>query len=88
VNFNFSWEDDHHVVHEKKITTSFMGVSPEFELALYTLCYLVGEQDNYVTIDDYDLNIKVYKMDNGSIGSSFPQLIATHHDHHGTNIRN
>jgi poly(U)-specific endoribonuclease len=84
INLNFSWGDES---HEKKVTTSFMGVSPEFEMALYTLCYLCGGEDNFVTIDDYDLNIKCHSMNGGTIGSAYPTLVSVHHDHPHGNVR-
>ena len=36
---------------EKFAGTFFVGVSPEFELALYTLCFLAGEEENDVDLD-------------------------------------
>lgn len=36
---------------EKFAGTFFIGVSPEFEMALYTMCFLVGEEANEVELD-------------------------------------
>lgn len=36
---------------EKFAGTFFIGVSPEFEMALYTLCFLVGGEENEVELD-------------------------------------
>jgi len=36
---------------EKPVGTSLIGVSPEFELALYTMVFLVGKQDNVLLLD-------------------------------------
>lgn len=43
-------------------------MSPAFELALYTLAFLVGEENNeiqigdFLILDKYRLNIKCYKF--------------------------
>jgi poly(U)-specific endoribonuclease len=42
----------------KKITSLTIGTSPEFELALYTLCFLAGKQDNRMTLGRYKVKIK------------------------------
>ena len=62
---------------EKAVGTSFMGSSPEFEMALYTTCYLVGGDENHVTLDTgvdvFELNIRCYRMGSMQIGTSFPE---------------
>jgi poly(U)-specific endoribonuclease len=68
---------------EKMVGTSFIGVSPEFEMALYTICFLVGQEDNKVALntgtDEFDLNIKCYTMAHDKIGTSYPEALA-HND--------
>lgn len=63
---------------EKFVGTSFVGVSPEFEMALYTMCFLVGEQENEVSLntgtDVFGVKIKCYRMDSDKIGTSFPEV--------------
>lgn len=65
---------------EKSVGTSFIGVSPEFEIALYTMCFLVGETENEITLntgtDLFQLNIKCYKMARDKIGTSFAEAIS------------
>lgn len=60
---------------EKLVGTSFIGVSPEFELALYTLCFLAGQHQNVVELktrsDTFNLNVKTFPIAKGKIGSSF-----------------
>eukprot|EP00897_Mesotaenium_endlicherianum_P005443 jgi/Mesen1/4927/ME000246S04149 len=56
----------------KEVTSSFIGVSPEFELALYTLCYYAGGEDNRVQMAQYEVNVKVYRLGQDKIGSAFP----------------
>jgi poly(U)-specific endoribonuclease len=63
------------------IISLFKGVSPEFELALYTMAFLTGESDNEVTIDtggeSFDLNIKCHKYDGDTkVGSCYPEALA------------
>jgi poly(U)-specific endoribonuclease len=68
---------------EKFVGTSFIGVSPEFEMALYTMCFLVGEEENQVELDTgsdvFGLTIKCYKMAGNKIGTTFPE-VASHHE--------
>ncbi|KAG9452487.1 hypothetical protein H6P81_005391 [Aristolochia fimbriata] len=56
----------------KSVSSSLVGVSPEFEIALYTLCFLVGKEDNYVQLGPYPVNIKCYRIRGDNIGSVFP----------------
>ncbi|KAL7528650.1 hypothetical protein ACHAWF_002649, partial [Thalassiosira exigua] len=65
LTLQFSWNGV-----EKFVGTSFIGVSPEFELALYTMAFLTGESENFVSLDtggeSFDLNIKCHKYDRDS----------------------
>ncbi|KAL3928527.1 MAG: hypothetical protein SGARI_005008 [Bacillariaceae sp.] len=67
----------------KMVGTSFIGTSPEFEMAVYTTCFLLGEEDNHITLDTgsdvFDLNIRCYKIAHDKIGTAFPEATA-HHD--------
>ncbi|KAG2573686.1 poly(U)-specific endoribonuclease-B-like isoform X2 [Panicum virgatum] len=56
----------------KSVSSTLIGVSPEFEVALYTLCFFVGGEDNRVDIGPYTLNIKCYRLGKNKIGSAFP----------------
>ncbi|PHT58234.1 hypothetical protein CQW23_00597 [Capsicum baccatum] len=55
----------------KSVSSSLIGVSPEFEVAIYTLCYFVGGEENHVEIGPYPVNIKCYRLGD-NIGSAFP----------------
>ncbi|GAV77401.1 XendoU domain-containing protein [Cephalotus follicularis] len=55
----------------KSVSSILVGVSPEFEIALYTLCFYMGGEDNYVQLGPYSINIKCYHFQN-KIGSVFP----------------
>lgn len=69
---------------EKSVGTSFIGVSPEFEMALYTTCFLVGQEDNKVKLDTggdvFDLNIKCFTMARGKVGTSYPEALSHYED--------
>ncbi|KAG2567761.1 hypothetical protein PVAP13_7NG266400 [Panicum virgatum] len=56
----------------KSVSSTLIGVSPEFEVALYTLCFFVGGEDNWVDIGPYTVNIKCYRLGKNKIGSAFP----------------
>lgn len=56
----------------KTVSSTLVGVSPEFEIALYTLCFFMGGEDNYVQLGPYSVNIKCYRLGNDKIGSVFP----------------
>ena len=83
-------DDDDHVLTlqfawngvEKAVGTSFMGTSPEFEMALYTTCFLVGGEENHITLDTgvdvFALSIRCYRMGSKQIGTSFPEADSHH----------
>jgi poly(U)-specific endoribonuclease len=43
---------------KKDVSSIFIGTSPEFELALYTLCFVAGAEENIVTVAGYELKIR------------------------------
>ncbi|XP_059657691.1 uncharacterized protein LOC132304147 isoform X1 [Cornus florida] len=55
----------------KSVSSTLVGVSPEFEVALYTLCFFMGGEDNHVQLGPYLVNIKCYRLGD-NIGSAFP----------------
>lgn len=55
----------------KSVSSTLVGVSPEFEIALYTLCFFAGQEDNHIQLGPYAVNIKCYHLGN-QIGSVFP----------------
>ncbi|KAL3690634.1 hypothetical protein R1sor_004285 [Riccia sorocarpa] len=67
LSLQFKWNDI-----LKPISSTLIGVSPEFEFALYTLCFYCGRQDNHVQLGPYYVNIKVYPLGRDGIGSAFP----------------
>jgi hypothetical protein len=66
----FSWYGE-----LKRVSSSLIGVSPEFEVALYTLCFLCGEESNIVTLGPYRTEITCHKYRSRGaeyIGTTFP----------------
>jgi poly(U)-specific endoribonuclease len=78
LSLQFRWNDV-----EKFVGTSFIGVSPEFEVALYTTIFLLGEEEEHVELntgtDVFGLKIRCYKMAQNKVGTSFPEA-TSHHD--------
>ncbi|TYZ56957.1 hypothetical protein PybrP1_010152 [[Pythium] brassicae (nom. inval.)] len=73
VTIQFSWDRE-----LKPVSTSLIGVSPEFELALYSLCFLNGKEDNPVQLGPYLCNIKCFSFGRGDrvkIGTAFPEAL-------------
>ena len=68
----------------KDVSSMFIGTSPEFELALYTLCFLAGQEENMVQVGDYEVKIKVYRIKSkygDKVGSAYPEVNAANsHD--------
>ncbi|XP_028327762.1 poly(U)-specific endoribonuclease-C-like [Gouania willdenowi] len=74
LNLQFSWKG-----LVKPIGGSFIGVSPEFEVALFTIVFLMSTEKKtsvLVKVDEYTLELVVYRY-GGSIGSSFPKLLSS-----------
>ena len=66
VSIQFAWGKE-----AKSVSSSFIGVSPEFEIALYTMCFMNGAVDNDLEIEEYEVNIKCYTF-KGNLGTSYP----------------
>lgn len=82
LSLQFSWKGV-----EKFVSSSFIGVSPEFEFALYTMCFLVGEEENMVELatggaenDTFSLKIKCYKIARDKVGTAFPEIMSHFED--------
>lgn len=41
----------------KAVSSVIMGSTPEFEMALYTMCFLGGGEENLVWLDDFQLKV-------------------------------
>eukprot|EP00276_Gloeochaete_wittrockiana_P006930 CAMPEP_0184666702 /NCGR_PEP_ID=MMETSP0308-20130426/63143_1 /TAXON_ID=38269 /ORGANISM="Gloeochaete witrockiana, Strain SAG 46.84" /LENGTH=317 /DNA_ID=CAMNT_0027111421 /DNA_START=1339 /DNA_END=2292 /DNA_ORIENTATION=+ len=61
----------------KPVSTSFIGVSPEYELALYTLALLGGQQEYAIGFEGVKIEINVFpqRSRNGNkIQAAFPEI--------------
>jgi poly(U)-specific endoribonuclease len=85
LTLQFAWKNtDNQTYVEKFVGTMFIGVSPEFEMALYTMCFLFGQEENTLTLDTgadvYEVVIKCYTIARGKIGTTFPEVISHYDD--------
>ncbi|XP_061775515.1 uridylate-specific endoribonuclease C-like [Nerophis ophidion] len=74
LNLQFSWKG-----LVKPIGGSFIGVSPEFEVALFTVIFLASTEKRMsvlVKVDEYTLELVVYRHGR-SIGTSYPKLLSS-----------
>ncbi|XP_002739117.3 uridylate-specific endoribonuclease B-like [Saccoglossus kowalevskii] len=68
ISIQFSWKQD-----VKAVGSTFIGTSPEFEMALYTVCFLLGKDNNHFELGDYQFEIVVHRWGN-KLASCFPIL--------------
>jgi len=78
VTIQFEWKDgkDDNTFELKPVSTSWVGVSPEFELALYTMVFLAGDEENVMDVGPYMVNIKCYTIRRDRVNflsTSFPE---------------
>ncbi|WIA15329.1 hypothetical protein OEZ85_001995 [Tetradesmus obliquus] len=73
LSVQFDWQGQ-----RKPVTTLLVGTSPEFELAMYTLCFVAGAERNTVVLDDYEVVIRCHRIRSkfgDKVGSCFPELV-------------
>ena len=73
VTLKFRWKGD-----LKPCGSVFVGVSPEFEVALYSLCFFLNRESMRVRCGPYHVEIKTFRMGSGrraKIGTAFPKQI-------------
>ena len=75
-NIQFIWHG-----YLKQVSTLFIGTTPEFELALYTIAYLHICRDNLesivATFDSVPVKITVHTFGKGKIGGAYPEIVRT-----------
>ncbi|XP_066540297.1 uridylate-specific endoribonuclease C [Hoplias malabaricus] len=74
LNVQFSW---HGLV--KPVGSTFIGVSPEFEMAVFTILFLTSTEKTttaVVNLDEYQLELVVHRHGR-SIGTSYPKLLGS-----------
>lgn len=74
LNVQFSWNG-----LVKPVGSTFVGVSPEFEVALFTIVFLKSTErvtHTVVNVDKYQLEVVVYRHGR-SIGTSYPKLLSS-----------
>ncbi|XP_026858039.2 poly(U)-specific endoribonuclease-C [Electrophorus electricus] len=74
LNLQFSWKG-----LVKPLGSSFIGVSPEFEVALFTIIFLKSNEHmtkTVVKVDEYLLEIVVCRHGH-SIGTSYPKMLSS-----------
>ncbi|RLV89653.1 hypothetical protein DV515_00014752 [Chloebia gouldiae] len=74
LSIQFSWKGS-----VKPVGSTFIGVSPEFEFALYTVIFLMSEERvtrETVKIDEYELQVVVWRHGH-HIGTAYPVLLST-----------
>lgn len=67
ITIQFTWSKD----SEKPIGSSFIGTSPEFEMAVYSVLRLLGIKEVDVKIADYDVEMHCYPLGYG-VGTAYP----------------
>ncbi|KAI8620787.1 Endoribonuclease XendoU-domain-containing protein [Chytriomyces sp. MP71] len=75
LSFQLSWHGD-----LKPVSSFLIGVSPEYEIALYTLCFFAGKEDVPIpiVIDEVDCEVVVHRFTNHTgpkIGSAYVSLV-------------
>ncbi|KAI9143793.1 Endoribonuclease XendoU [Paraphysoderma sedebokerense] len=59
----------------KPISSMMVGVSPEFEVALFTLIYLSGMEKVNCVLDGIDTQVVVHRSRDGKIGTAYVEVL-------------
>lgn len=65
--------------YTKRASSMFVGVSPEFEVALYTMWWFANNLDDPVEMGPYTVRVKMYDMD-GRLAAAFPEVLDIDYD--------
>lgn len=70
ISLKFKWQND-----VKRLSSMFIGTSPEFEMAVYTVVFLCGHVgDNPLLIDNHLVNIRMFRHGN-HLATAYPVLM-------------
>lgn len=78
VNVQFTW---HGLL--KPVGSAFVGVSPEFEIAIFTILFLSSTEKTttaVVDLDEYRLEMVMHRHGR-SIGTAYPKLLSSNNSH-------
>ncbi|KAI5623907.1 poly(U)-specific endoribonuclease-C precursor, partial [Silurus asotus] len=78
LNVQFSWHGQ-----LKPVGSTFVGVSPEFEMAVFTIFFLTSKEKSstaVVNMDEYQVQLVVSRHGR-SIGTSYPKLLSNNNRH-------
>ncbi|XP_056621498.1 uridylate-specific endoribonuclease C [Triplophysa dalaica] len=78
LNVQFSW---HGLI--KPVASAFVGVSPEFEMAIFSILFLSSTEKTttaVVNLDEYQLEMVVHRHGR-SIGTAYPKLLSSNNRH-------
>ncbi|KAL4659314.1 poly(U)-specific endoribonuclease-C-like isoform X1 [Arapaima gigas] len=78
LNLQFSWKN-----LVKPVGSAFIGVSPEFEVAAFTIVFLMSKEKvttAVVNLDEYQVELVVYRHGR-SIGTGYPKLLSSNNRH-------
>jgi len=85
LSLQFSWDGE-----VKPVSTSFIGTSPEFEIMLYSMCFLAGHEKNTVQVGPYRVEVVVYPFRaHGAtyIGTAYPSEAPMNENEAATRIQ-
>ncbi|XP_041795675.1 poly(U)-specific endoribonuclease-C-like [Chelmon rostratus] len=78
LNLQFSW---HGLV--KPVGSAFIGTSPEFEMALFTIVFLMNTERSTVVLVNIDrCQVELVVIRHGrSLGTAYPKLLSSNNRH-------
>lgn len=85
ITIQFAWHDE-----LKPVSSSFIGVSPEFEVALYSLFFFMNEEKQVVPLGPYRVEITVHRYRSRGqdyIGTAYPGPAPLTEDQAATKIQ-
>lgn len=85
ISIQFAWQNAF-----KSVSSSFIGVSPEFEFALYTLCFFSGQEKSIVQCGPYKVEMTCFRWNAAGkvyIATSFPSEAPLNEDEAATKIQ-